>query len=149
MRLFKTGLKFKILALIFSFITLSAIILIFNTYLKLTDDIYKKNEEVFQTFTNIFYSEKDIITKKYSMSLDILMENRPVLEAFKKRIETSCIPFFLNYFRADSSIFTTLSSSSFTFRLRQVSTEFTHLTGTVTTSRLSEKQYSQPTEKRI
>lgn len=85
MRFLKPGLKFKILALIFGMIALSALILIFNTYLKLSRDITIKNNEVFQTFANTFYSERDILTKKYSMSLDILMENTPILEAFKNK----------------------------------------------------------------
>lgn len=83
--MFKMGLKFKILTLILIFITTSAIILTYSTYKKLTDDIYQKNKEVFQTFTNIFLSEKEILIKKYSMSLDILLENRQLIEAFKKR----------------------------------------------------------------
>ncbi|ADD68495.1 integral membrane sensor hybrid histidine kinase [Denitrovibrio acetiphilus DSM 12809] len=83
MKMFRPDLKFKILSLIFVFISVSAIILILSTYSKLRNDILQKNSEIFQTFTDIFHSEKDILTKKYSMSLDILMENRAVLDAFR------------------------------------------------------------------
>jgi len=85
MKLFNPGLKTKILTLLLVFISVSASILIFSTYSKLRTDIFQKNEEIFQTFINTFYSEQDTLTKKYSMSLDILMENRRILEAFKNR----------------------------------------------------------------
>lgn len=85
MKLFNPGLKTKILTLILVFITISAVILILSTYSKLKTDIFLKNEEIFQTFTNTFHSEQETLTKKYSMSLDILMENRAILETFKNR----------------------------------------------------------------
>ncbi|PLX70009.1 MAG: hypothetical protein C0603_03465 [Denitrovibrio sp.] len=85
MKILKPGLKFKILALIMIFISSSALILILSTYIKLRNDIYIKNAEVFQTFTNTFYSEQDIVIKKYSMSLDILFENKLIINAFKQR----------------------------------------------------------------
>ncbi len=65
MKFINPGLKFKILALIMIFISISTFILIISTYYKLRNDIYsKKNNEVFQTFINTFYSEQDIIIKK-------------------------------------------------------------------------------------
>ncbi len=85
MKFINPGLKFKILALIMIFISISTFILIISTYYKLRNDIYSKNNEVFQTFINTFYSEQDIIIKKYSMSLDILFENKIILDAFKQR----------------------------------------------------------------
>ena len=85
MRSHNVGLKFKILTLILIFIITSALILTFSTYRKLRDDIFTKNAEVFRSFTNTFRSEQDIVTKKYSMALDILLENRAVVDAFKKR----------------------------------------------------------------
>ncbi|MGD9809369.1 MAG: cache domain-containing protein [Deferribacterales bacterium] len=85
MKLFNPGLKTKILTLLLVFISISASILILSTYNKLRTDIFQKNEEIFQTFINTFYSEQDTLTKKYSMSLDILMEDRAILEAFKNR----------------------------------------------------------------
>jgi signal transduction histidine kinase/DNA-binding response OmpR family regulator len=92
MKEYSIGLKTKILTLIFVFILTSAMILTYSTYSKLKNDIHLKNEEIFNTFTSIFYSEKDIIIKKYSMSLDILFENIPLMEAFRnrdrKRVET-------------------------------------------------------------
>lgn len=81
----RPGLKFKILTLILIFIITSALILTFSTYIKLKDDIYQKNAEVFQSFVNTFYSEKNMVIKKYSMALDILLENRAILKAFKDR----------------------------------------------------------------
>jgi signal transduction histidine kinase/DNA-binding response OmpR family regulator len=85
MFLFKTGLKQKILSMIFILIACSAAILIFNTYLKLKEDIFIKNNEIFNTFNEIFINEKDLLIKKYSMSLDILTENQEVLSAFAAR----------------------------------------------------------------
>jgi len=85
MRFKNPGLKLKILTLILILISSAAIMLIYRTYSKLLNDIYIKNSEVFQTFTNSFHSEKDTIIKKYSMSLDILLENRAIVLSFKNR----------------------------------------------------------------
>lgn len=85
MHLERPGLKFKILALILIFISISALILIYSTYNKLREDILQKNAEVFQTFVDTFHSEQTMVIKKYSMALDILMENKSIVAAFKNR----------------------------------------------------------------
>ncbi len=79
------GLRFRILAAVMIVMFFAVAILIFSTYVKLKNDIIKKNEESLKLFSIIFESEKDLLIKKYSMALDVLLENPLVTEAFARR----------------------------------------------------------------
>lgn len=80
-----SSLRFRILAAVMILMFVAVAILIINTYFKLRNDIIMKNEEAFKSFSTIFDTEKELLIKKYAMSLDVLLENQLITEAFARR----------------------------------------------------------------
>lgn len=94
------SLRFSIISVIMTVMIITIITLTYTTYKKLNNDIVEKNTEAFNSFMRIFNTEKELEINKYSMALDVLLDNPHVTAAFAERDRHSLSSLTENLFKS-------------------------------------------------